>query len=115
MDFLRSHKKWLAVPLVGLLAAAGGGAATLVGCGPFSDVTGGQCGFILELYYFGIAAGTSATTFDPTANVTRGQVAVFMGAGMNYLRRTSNPTRLGARQNLNIFNAVYENYKTANT
>jgi hypothetical protein len=47
--------------------------------------------------------------------VTRGQVAVFMGAGLNYLRRTSNSGRIGARQNLNVFNGVYENFKTANT
>lgn len=115
MDFLRSHKKWLAVPLVGLLAAAGGGASTLVGCGPFSDVTGGQCAFVLELYYLGIAAGTSATTFDPAANVTRGQVAVFMGAGIKYIKRTENPFRVATKQNTNVFNFVYEDYSTANT
>src|SRR5450755_2437760 len=115
MTFLRKNKKWLVLSLVGVMAVASGGAATLVGCGPFSDVSGPQCTFVLELYYLGIAAGTSATTFDPTANVTRGQVAVFMGAAINVLKRNENPFRVATRNNNNIINADYEDYATANT
>lgn len=115
MTFLRKSRKWLGFALICMLAVASGGATTLVGCGPFSDVSGGQCQFVLELYYLGIAAGTSATTFDPTANVTRGQVAVFMGAAINILKRNENPFRVATRNNNNIINANYENYATANT
>ncbi len=115
MTFLQRNRKWFVLPLVGLLAAAAGGGATLAGCGPFSDVSGGQCPFILSLYYLGIAAGTSATTFDPNANVTRGQVAVFLGAGIKYIKRTENPFRVASKNNGNVFNFEYEDYSTPNT
>jgi len=115
MTFFRRHRKWLLLSLLGLLAVSGGAASTLTGCGPFSDVSGGQCAFILQLYYLGIAGGTSATTFDPNANVTRGQVAVFMGAGMSWIKRTENPFRVASKNFMNVFNIHYDDYSTANT
>src|SRR5262249_54164530 len=36
------------------------------------------CPFILEIFYLGITSGTTATTFDPTSNVTRTQMAAFL-------------------------------------
>src|SRR5262249_22059949 len=64
------------------LAAAlvGGSAGAIFGvCGPFTDVTdAGFCPFVLEIFYLGITAGTSATTYDPTANVSRLQMAAFL-------------------------------------
>ncbi|HKF44687.1 MAG TPA: S-layer homology domain-containing protein [Thermoanaerobaculia bacterium] len=57
----------------------GAGGALLGDCGPFTDVTDAAfCPFVLELFTLGITTGTSATTFDPTANVTRLQMAAFL-------------------------------------
>jgi len=114
MTFFRRHRKWLLLSVLGLLVVSGGAASTLT-CGPFSDVSGGQCAFILQLYYLGIAGGTSATTFDPTANVTRGQVAVFMGAAMGWIKRTENPLRVANKANVYMFDFDYDNYASANT
>src|SRR5215472_8517259 len=46
---------------------------------PFTDV--GGSGFfcqIAESYFSGLANGTSATTYNPTGNVTRDQMAAFI-------------------------------------
>ena len=59
--------------------AVGAGVATAVVqdvCGPFTDVSPTFCPYVLEMYYLGITAGTSPTTFSPEATVTRGQAAV---------------------------------------
>lgn len=62
----------------------GGGTSALLGvCGIFTDVSGPFCPFILELYYLGVTAGTSATTFSPNDPVTRGQMAVFTAKGID--------------------------------
>ena len=85
----------LAVVLCSLLA---GGAARIVQdqCGPFTDVTPGFCPYVLELYYLGITAGTSATTFSPDDPLTRGQGAVFIAKGLNQsLARSSRRAALG--------------------
>ena len=58
---------------------AGGGAALLGNCGPFTDVAADAfCPFVLEIFYLGITTGTTATTYDPTSNVTRLQMAAFL-------------------------------------
>jgi len=65
-------------------------------CGPFTDVTPGFCPYVLELYYLGITAGTSATTFSPDDPLTRGQGAVFIAKGLNQaLVRSSRRAALG--------------------
>ena len=53
-----------------ILALAAGGTARIVQdtCGPLTDVTPGFCPSVLELYYLGVAVGTSATTFPPDAD-----------------------------------------------
>src|SRR5262249_53747112 len=58
----------------------GGAASTVLGtCGPFTDTANDVfCGFILEVYYLAITAGTTATTYDPAGNVTRTQMAAFL-------------------------------------
>ena len=58
----------------------GGFAAALSGaCGPFTDVAADAfCPFVLEIFYLGITTGTTATTYDPAANVTRLQMAAFL-------------------------------------
>src|SRR5262249_2848127 len=59
-------KRLLAV-VVAFAAVLAGGAVRIVQdqCGPFTDVTPAFCPYVLELYYLGITAGTSATTFSP--------------------------------------------------
>ena len=77
-------KKLLSLP-VALAALLAGGAVGIVRdqCGPFTDVTPSFCPYILELYYLGITAGTSATTYSPDDPLTRGQAAVFIAKGLN--------------------------------
>ena len=88
----------LLVPSLALCALLAGGATTIVQdqCGPFTDVTPGFCPYVLELYYLGITAGTSATTFSPEDPLTRGQAAVFIAKGLNQsLARSSRRAALG--------------------
>jgi hypothetical protein len=90
-------KKLLILPLA-LAAALAGGAVKIVQdqCGPFTDVTPAFCPYILELYYLGITAGTSATTYSPDDPLTRGQAAVFISKGLNQsLARSSRHAALG--------------------
>ncbi|HKF45157.1 MAG TPA: S-layer homology domain-containing protein [Thermoanaerobaculia bacterium] len=73
-------------PFSGKLVAAAVAGAVLAGavsvlgvCGPFTDVSDAVfCPFVLEIFYLGITTGTTATTYDPTGNVTRLQMAAFL-------------------------------------
>jgi hypothetical protein len=79
-----TSRKLLVVPLLILLLAVGGATSFLfANCGPFTDVSTLLCPFVLELYYSGITAGTSSTTYSPNNNVTRGQMAVFISTGLD--------------------------------
>ncbi len=62
---------------VAVLIGAGNG---LLGvCGPFTDVAADSfCPFVLEIFTLGITTGTTATTYDPTSNVSRLQMAAFL-------------------------------------
>jgi len=64
--------------LIGAVLA--GSVETLLGtCGPFTDVAADVfCPFVLEIFYLGITTGTTATTYDPTSNVNRLQMAAFL-------------------------------------
>jgi len=69
--------------LAGVLAIAAvliGGSSALLGiCGPFTDVAADVfCPFVLEIFYLGITTGTTATTYDPSSNVSRLQMAAFL-------------------------------------
>ena len=58
---------------------AGAAQAAVVSCGPFTDVAPDAfCPFVLEIFYLGITTGTTPTTYDPTANVSRLQMAAFL-------------------------------------
>jgi hypothetical protein len=76
-----------------LLAAtlAGGGSSLLAVCGPFTDAAADSfCPLILEMFYLGITTGTTATTFDPSGNVSRLQMAAFLSRTVDgTLRRGS--------------------------
>ena len=90
-------RKELFAPIA-LAAVMSGGAVRIVQdqCGPFTDVTPSFCPYILELYYLGITAGTSATTFSPDDPLTRGQASVFIAKGLNQsLARSSRRASLG--------------------
>ncbi len=81
-----------------LAALLTGGAVARVEdlCGPFSDVSPALCPYVLEMYYLGITAGTSPTTYSPDNPVTRGQSAVFVSKGVNQeIMRSSRRAALG--------------------
>src|SRR6476646_10886185 len=80
MKDFRSSRRVSAVVLLAAAALVGGGASVLLGvCGPFADVTDATfCPFVLELFTLGITTGTSPTTYDPTSNVNRLQMAAFL-------------------------------------
>jgi hypothetical protein len=60
-------------------SVAGGAVSGGLGCGPFLDVAPDAfCPLILEIFYLGITTGTTPTTFDPSSNVTRVQMAAFL-------------------------------------
>src|SRR5262249_9138705 len=73
-------RRFLAVVVLSLSTLAGAGTSFLLGtCGPFTDVAADVfCPFVLEIFYLGITTGTTATTYDPTANVSRLQMAAFL-------------------------------------
>jgi DNA-binding beta-propeller fold protein YncE len=60
-----------------LLGSAGG--ALQGACGPFLDFNDAAfCPFVLEIFYLGVTTGTTPTTYDPTASVSRLQMAAFL-------------------------------------
>ena len=79
MRFSRSRGALGLFPVV-LLALAAGVAQGNLPCGPFLDIGGADpfCAFVLEIFYMGITTGTTPTTYDPTSNVTRVQMAAFL-------------------------------------
>ncbi len=90
--------KKTALALAFSIATIGGAATGFVQdvCGPFTDVSPALCPYVLEMYYLGITAGTSATTYSPDSSVTRGQAAVFVSKGVNQaVARSSRRAALG--------------------
>jgi hypothetical protein len=86
----RLKKALIAAALAALAAAGGAVRVLLADCGPFSDVGLGPpnfCPFILEIYYLGVTAGTSPTTYSPGDSVTRGQMAVFLSKSFDQVLR----------------------------
>lgn len=95
---MRGSWRWLSLPAIGVSSLLTGGATQRAqdACGPFTDVSSNFCPFVLEMYYLGITAGTSATTFSPNNPVTRGQAAVFVSKGLNQaLARSSRRAAIG--------------------
>ena len=77
----------------------GSGSVLLGTCGNFTDVAGDVfCAFVLELFTLGITTGTSPTTFDPSSNVNRLQMAAFVSRTVDAAL-----TRAGRRAALNQF------------
>jgi S-layer homology domain len=85
------------IPLAAVALLAGGAVGRVQDqCGPFTDVSPAFCPYVLEMYYLGITAGTSPTTYSPDNPVTRGQAAVFVSKGVNQaIARSSRRAALG--------------------
>ena len=68
-----------------LLTVISGGVGALLGvCGPFTDLSDpGFCPFVLEIFTLGITTGTSPTTYDPSSNVNRLQMAAFLSRSVD--------------------------------
>jgi hypothetical protein len=74
-----------------------GAPTSLLGaCGPFTDVAADSfCAFVQEVFYLGVTTGTTATTYDPTTNVTRLQMAAFLSRTVDgVLKRNSRRSAL---------------------
>src|SRR5262245_43966107 len=69
-----------ALIVVLLLTAGAGRVLRAAPCGPFADLTLDDpfCPAVLQMYYLGLTAGTSPTTFGPTLPVTRQVLAAFL-------------------------------------
>ena len=80
MNSYRRGRRVLAACLLVLKASLLTGAVSVLAvCGPFTDFTDAQfCPFVLAIFYSGITTGDDPTTFDPTANVSRLQMAAFL-------------------------------------
>jgi len=56
------------------------------------DVSDAQfCPFVLEIFYLGITTGTTPTTYDPTANVSRLQMAAFLARSVDRVLKRGSP------------------------
>src|SRR5262249_14467114 len=89
---MRRKRRAFAVCVLAAAAMAAGGVGSLLGnCGPFTDVAADVfCPFVLEIFYLGITTGTTTTTYDPAANVSRLQMAAFLSRTVDgVLRRGS--------------------------
>ena len=104
MRRFQNRRAVLSLCLVVSLVA--GGASRILGlCGPFTDVTDAIfCPFVLEIFYLGITTGTTATTYDPTGNVSRLQMAAFLSRTVDgTLRRGSRRAPLEQNWNSQSF------------
>ena len=86
-----SNRRILAILALFAAVLAGASSPLLSTCGPFTDVAGDAfCPFVLEIFSLGITTGTTATTYDPTASVTRLQMAAFLSRNVDgVVRRAS--------------------------
>src|SRR5580765_4782241 len=94
----RTHRLGSRLACAALAAVLCGASGLLLGvCGPFTDAAADVfCPFVLEIFYLGITTGTTATTFDPTANVSRLQMAAFLSRTVDgALKRGSRRAALG--------------------
>src|SRR6185312_488575 len=93
MTLYRTPRGTLAVFLTMMGALLGGAGSAILGvCGPFTDVSdAGFCPFVLEIFTLGITTGTTPTTYDPTASVTRLQMAAFLSRTVDGVLKRGGP------------------------
>ena len=78
--------------LTAVFALSAGVLEAALFCGPFTDIglSDPFCPFVLEIFTLGITTGTTATTYSPSDNVTRLQMAAFLSRTVDgVLRRGS--------------------------
>jgi hypothetical protein len=95
MELFRSSRPWLLAVLSIFTVILGGASALLGVCGPFTDVAADSfCPFVQEVFYLGVTTGTTPTTYDPTSNVSRLQMAAFLSRSVDgLLKRGSSRAR----------------------
>jgi hypothetical protein len=99
MNSYRRGRRVLAACLLVAASLLSGAVSVLAVCGPFTDFTDAQfCPFVLAIFYSGITTGTTPTTFDPTANVSRLQMAAFLSRTVDATLRKAS-LRASHRQN----------------
>ncbi len=73
-----------AIPSLALVVLLGASSALFGVCGPFTDTAADSfCPFVLEVFTLGITSGTTPTTYDPTSNVSRVQMAAFLSRSVD--------------------------------
>src|SRR5262245_56316488 len=78
MRWILRNPRFLAVSVSAVVLMSGASALLSV-CGPFTDVAADAfCPFVLEIFTLGITTGVTPTTYDPSGNVTRLQMAAFL-------------------------------------
>ena len=94
------HRSVRVAAFAAVLALLGGAAGGVLGtCGPFTDAAADAfCPFVLEIFYLGITTGTTATTYDPGANVSRLQMAAFLSRTVPELEAISLPFQFDNRE-----------------
>jgi hypothetical protein len=97
---LRSVRRAFGISVVLTGVLFGGAVSGILGlCGPFTDVSDASfCPFVLEIFTLGITTGTTPTTYDPTASVSRLQMAAFLSRTVDGVSK-----RGGPRATLNQF------------
>src|SRR5580765_8224385 len=89
MKPFRFGSRGSAIVVAAVCSLLSGPAGTLLGaCGPLTDVAADAfCPFVLEILYLGITTGTTPTTYDPSGNVSRLQMAAFLSRSVDGLLR----------------------------
>src|SRR6185295_13240349 len=87
-----SGRRILAASLALVASLSVGAGVSLFGvCGPFTDVTDATfCPFVLEIFTLAITTGTTPTTYGPSDNVTRLQMAAFLSRTVDRTLQRSN-------------------------
>ena len=85
MRFVRFRSGSLGLLSLAVLILAAGVSEGTLPCGPFTDMSGADpfCNFVLEIFTLGITTGTTPTTYDPSGNVTRVQMAAFLSRSVD--------------------------------
>ena len=92
-----SHRAFLAATAVAAVLAGAAENGLLGVCGPFTDISDPAfCPFVTEIFTLGITTGTTPTTYAPSDDVTRLQMAVFLSRTVDQsLQRAGRRAALG--------------------
>src|SRR5580765_6092314 len=92
MRFVRFRSGSLGLLSLAVLILASGVSEGTLPCGPFMDMSGADpfCNLVLEIFALGITTGTTPTTYDPSSNVTRLQMAAFLSRSVDGVLKRGN-------------------------